>query len=317
MILIISNSKDKHVDFVVARLQERNIVYWRFDTDSFPQRTAIHLGFNDGVLISKLLTHEGEIDLQNVTSVWYRKPVSPVIDDVIMNPVAREFSELEAKTSLEYLWDMIPGKWVNDIHAMRRANNRFRQWQIAHELGFRTPMTVLTNSPMTAHTFVAPVGKKIALKVLYQTVVANGTDICAMYTRLCDDAVIAKLDDIRFTPSILQEYVEKRVEHRVTVIGDQVFDCIIESQATKKTSVDWRRYDLKNTPHRIGKLPDSVTQRCLAITQKLGLLFGGIDLIETPEGEYVFLEINSNPQWAWIEVMTGIPLCDALIELLT
>lgn len=317
MLLIVTNANDKHADFVEIQLRERGVTYHRFNTESFPQHTAICLGFNNGDITSRLVTRNGEIDLRHTTHVWYRKPSPPIIDPAIIDPVARSFSEQEARTSLENLWETIPGLWVNDIFSMRRANNRFLQWRLAQELGFRMPTTMLTNSPTMARNFVHQVGGKVALKVIGQTLVACEDVVHAMYTRLCDEAVIAEMDAVRFTPSILQTYIEKRVEHRVTVIGDRVFDCIIESQTTTKTQIDWRRYDLANTPHRVGVLPDSVAQQCVEITHRLGLLFSGIDLIETPDGDFIFLEINCSPQWGWIEVVTGLPLRETLIDLLT
>src|SRR4029453_19406378 len=46
------------------------------------------------------------------------------------------------------------------------------------------------------------------------------------------------------------------------------------------------------------------------------LRFGAIDLIETPEGEHVFLENNPNGQWYWVEMMTGQPMARAMADLL-
>ncbi len=49
----------------------------------------------------------------------------------------------------------------------------------------------------------------------------------------------------------------------------------------------------------------------------LGLNFGAIDMILTPAGEYVFLEINPNGQWAWIQQLRPeIPLRETLADLL-
>ena len=41
-----------------------------------------------------------------------------------------------------------------------------------------------------------------------------------------------------------------------------------------------------------------------------GLTFGAIDLILTPDGEYVFLEVNINGQWAYLEDMLALPISD-------
>jgi len=36
----------------------------------------------------------------------------------------------------------------------------------------------------------------------------------------------------------------------------------------------------------------------------------------TPDGEYVFLELNSSGQWGWIENHTRLPLTETLVNLL-
>jgi glutathione synthase/RimK-type ligase-like ATP-grasp enzyme len=52
------------------------------------------------------------------------------------------------------------------------------------------------------------------------------------------------------------------------------------------------------------------------VVEALGLTFGAIDLILTPDGEYVFLEVNINGQWAYLEDMLALPISDAIAELL-
>ncbi|MEV4245300.1 hypothetical protein AB0J63_18065 [Streptosporangium canum] len=47
-----------------------------------------------------------------------------------------------------------------------------------------------------------------------------------------------------------------------------------------------------------------------------GLTYGAIDLILTPDGRYVFLEINPNGQFLWIEDATGLPIGAAIGDLL-
>jgi hypothetical protein len=39
-------------------------------------------------------------------------------------------------------------------------------------------------------------------------------------------------------------------------------------------------------------------------------------MIVTPDGGYVFLELNPNGQWLWIELITGAPITDAIVALL-
>jgi hypothetical protein len=55
---------------------------------------------------------------------------------------------------------------------------------------------------------------------------------------------------------------------------------------------------------------------CRDLLTRLGLVFGCLDLIVTPDGRYVFLEINQMGQFLFIERWTGLPLLDTFAELL-
>lgn len=134
--------------------------------------------------------------------------------------------------------------------------------------------------------------------------------------RLEREAVRERLGRIKNCPLILEEYVEKKVELRITVVGSKIFTCAIHSQLNEKTKVDWRRYDIPNTPHKVYELPAEVESKCVELLKRLSLQFGALDMIVTPDGEYVFLEINPAGQWLWIEELTKLPITDALVDLL-
>jgi glutathione synthase/RimK-type ligase-like ATP-grasp enzyme len=99
------------------------------------------------------------------------------------------------------------------------------------------------------------------------------------------------------------------------VVGDQVFSVAIDSQSNPDARVDWRHATL-HLRHEQVELPASVNAKLVGIIGHYGLAFGAFDLIQTPEGEIVFLELNPNGQWAWLEQLTGIPIREALIDLL-
>jgi hypothetical protein len=48
--------------------------------------------------------------------------------------------------------------------------------------------------------------------------------------------------------------------------------------------------------------------------KRLGLVYGAIDLRLTPEGRYIFLEINPAGQFLHIEYATGQPIAAALAQ---
>ena len=81
---------------------------------------------------------------------------------------------------------------------------------------------------------------------------------------------------------ILQAEVPKRLELRVTVVGDRVLAVAIHSQENPRTSLDWRRYDDRATRHERVELPDDVAERCRAWCRLEGLRYAAFDLVLTP-----------------------------------
>src|SRR5207249_969990 len=113
-----------------------------------------------------------------------------------------------------------------------------------------------------------------------------------------------------------QSYVPKHVELRITVVGQLVFAAEIHSQESNHTRYDWRQYDFYETPYFVHKLPSAVASRCVQLVERLGLCYGAIDMILTPDERYVFLEINPNGQYLWVEEATGLPISEAICNLL-
>jgi hypothetical protein len=125
-----------------------------------------------------------------------------------------------------------------------------------------------------------------------------------------------QLDSVRHGPTFLQALVKKTRDIRVTVIGDEIFAVGIDSMAVEAGHIDFRQAEVMDLPHQVMTLPGTVERACLAIVKQLGLHFGAIDLLETPDGDYVFLENNPNGQWYWIEMIAGQPMARAMADLL-
>jgi glutathione synthase/RimK-type ligase-like ATP-grasp enzyme len=141
-----------------------------------------------------------------------------------------------------------------------------------------------------------------------------------VFTQLLTRDKLDEIGALAACPAIFQQYVDKQVELRITMVGREVFAAAIYSQEHPETSVDFRRWALlppeKDVKHTVFDLPSAVRDKLLALMNRLGLVFGCLDMILTPAGEYVFLEVNPSGQWGWIEDKTGMPITSALVNLL-
>jgi glutathione synthase/RimK-type ligase-like ATP-grasp enzyme len=133
-------------------------------------------------------------------------------------------------------------------------------------------------------------------------------------TRLLREEDIAHLETVRLAPVIFQEYVPAEVDLRITVVGDRLFPAAIYSQSTDYP-VDFRM-SLGQAAVSTAVLPQEIDMKLRELINRLGLLYGAIDMRRTPSGEHVFLEVNTAGEFLFIEERTGQEITKALADLL-
>jgi hypothetical protein len=320
MILILTNEKDEHADHVINMLAKQDVASVRFDSVEFPQRASISVQYGpQGACRQLLRSKDASLDLNSVKAVWYRRPGFPVASESLPNKSAHGYVTQECYLVLQGLWAASGAAWLpGPPAAVRYADQKILQLQIAAKLGFELPPTLITNYPADLLDFYSGHEGQIVSKLAGSAFVYHVGLGMVRFTELVSKRDIASYQAVAHCPTIFQCYIEKQLELRITVVGEHVFAAEIHSQATNHTRYDWRRFDSGRTPYHIHALPSEVAQQCIALVRHFGLSYGAIDMILTPDGRYVFLEINPNGQYLWIEEMTSMPIsaaiCDFLIK---
>src|SRR4051812_35961653 len=318
MILLFTIEGDPHLPPIVQRLAARGAAFRVVDPGGFPAHGELRVVYGDtGLERCEIQLGGDPIDLRAVTAVWNRRPAPPAADARLREAHGR-IAESASEAALGGAWSLMDCLWLpGSPQALERTELKMTQLAVAATLGLAIPRTVIANSPDEALEMYERTGGRMIAKPLTRGAVPgrNGEDRLA-YRRVVRRRDLKALHTRRWSPVILQEYVPKQVELRVTVVGDEVFPTEIESQASARSRDDWRRYDLARTPYRRHALPADVAERLHAVVRTFGLCYGAIDLVLTPDGRYVFLEINGNGQWLWIEELTQMPIADAIASLL-
>jgi len=100
---------------------------------------------------------------------------------------------------------------------------------------------------------------------------------------------------------------------RVHTVGDQLFATRVHSHAVDYRYAHRDGFDVEMEPT---VLPPAIAQACLRIARELDLLLTGIDLKETPDGDFYCFEVNPSPGFLYYEKHAGQPISLALAELL-
>lgn len=316
MILILSEADDPHVKVVTAKLEDRGEVYYCFDPARFPKDAMGTVEF--GSERRELQIHGEQLDLCGIRSVWYRRPGFPQADPNVVDEAQREWVEGEAFHFLMGLWQTMDCLWVpaKPLSSII-AENKIVQLQQAARLGFPVPRTKVTNQPEQLLDLYADSGGNLVTKVVRRGGIHADGRPAAVYTQVVRRRNVPGYRSIRLAPLIIQEYIPKALELRVTVVGSRVFTAAIHSQDDRRSRHDWRRgSDFEKTRYMAYELPSHVSERCIHLVRSFGLTFGAIDLILTPDNQFVFIEINPNGQWLWIQNLTGLPIDEAIVTAL-
>lgn len=316
-IIVLTNSEDGiHSESVINKLEDQGEYVFRFDVDKIATG-EISIDFfkkSDGYSFLIESKNGQNVYPWEIKSIWYRRPNH--FDLGISDQVQKDFAEKELKEFLDGIWffnkDVF---WMNNPQKLELARKKVFQLQLANRLGFLTPKTLISNNPDKVLKFYTDCNKRIIFKTIRSTFINYGDKSFNVPTTLMTDSHMDKLSSVKRMPMFFQEYVEKDYELRVTIVGKQIFPVKIDSQKNPLTMIDWRNPDLiDKIDYRQTELPKSINDLCFLLMRKLGLHYGAIDLVKNKNGQHVFLEINPNGQWYWLEDLAGIKVSDAIAK---
>jgi len=318
-VLLISRTDDHHcTDRVVRAIEARGGDALRVDTDLFPTEVGLSVSTDANGHDVVIETRDRRVPLCEVRAVWHRRlfVAGGLPDD--MDRDHRRVSTEESRRTFMGMLESLPVFRLDPEFLVRRAEHKSAQLTWAREVGMDIPRTLTTNEPDAVRAFAATCPGGIITKMLsaFALYDAEGREN-VVFTSEVSTEDLADLDGLRLCPMTFQERVPKAVELRVTVMGYDVFAAAVDSQANVDARVDWRR-DGVGLLHAWVRhdLPPLVRHQVLAFMDRVGLNYGALDFILTPDGRYVFLEINPVGEFFWLEDCPGFPLSDTLAALL-
>ena len=318
-VLIVTEPPDVHADFVINELKKRDVPVFRFHTEDFPVNSQISISGAGAVWTAEIRTPLRSLRLEDVRAAWLRRPGEPVVDSTL-RPESREFAVEQARSTLTAMYALIGDRWLSHPESIRAAGDKVRQMRRAAATGLAVPDTLIGNDVdrvVEFHHGNVRLGRGTAVKSLWvrSQISYDGGLRVPMTTKWPENVEPDQVDTIRLTPTVFQEYVPKQREIRAVVIGGRVFAASVDSQA-----IPAARHDVRGAGKQAGyepyDLPEEVRSALLEMVRGLGLRFCSADLVLTPDGRHVFLDLNPNGQWLWLELEAGLPLTAAMADVL-
>lgn len=311
-VLVLSEDLDPTVDRVVDQLNGRGVAVLRCDTSWFPYRLAADAELVDNRWVGYLHTPDRSVALQDLRSIWYRRPTAFTFS-AQLSEAERRHSAYEAKFGLGGVLWSLPVLWVN--HPARQAD-LYKPTQLAvaaGRCGLAVPDTLVTNRPERARQFADAHQGGIVVKPLGFSSITEAGQRRAVFTHLLTDQDLADLSGVAHTMHLFQAFVNKDYEARLTVVGRQMLAAAIHAASTA-ARIDFRA-DYSCLRFEVVDVPEAVAAGVTAFLDHFQLAFGVFDFAVDAEAWWL-LECNGGGQYGFVEQATGLPISAAVADLL-
>lgn len=304
-VVIATNSRDKLNYGEVARhLSRRGYAVTIYETDSIARGTREFSLFLDKHGSISFTYDNHSFDTANIGAAWYRYTMDyGEYADPLRGYSLRE----EYVTLQDNVWENIPkSAWLNSPDAIRRADIKIPQLAVAASLGFHVPETLISNTWEKVDSIKHD---ELIVKMAGSTNLQSKEGEKIMHTTKLKRSALPK-QAISY-PGMWQPFYKKKREWRITVVGEKIFSAAIYTKPHAKD--DWRKHQFgPGVTFTAETFPHDLEQKCIALLRHFGLRYGAFDFIETPEGEFIFLEVNPNGQFMWLEERLGLPISEAI-----
>lgn len=245
-----------------------------------------------------------ELAVSEIDVIWYRRAHMPQLaaKDLSKQAVVDVINYSCTATLMGILTNHFRGRWVSDPEATRAAENKLVQLDAARNAGMRVPRTVTSQDPAVIKEFCDDVDGKVIMKSL------RAARDRHLLTVEVSPEVHQHPENLRLCPTIFQEFVPGTRHLRVLACGNTLVAFAIDSP-----DVDWRPN--LDVPVSVVTLEADTHAQILQIMSTLRLRMGVFDLKLDDDGP-VWLEVNPQGQFLFLEGMSGVDLTTTFAEFL-
>jgi len=208
---------------------------------------------------------------------------------------------------IKYIEHYIPV--INPSEALENCGNKFKTSALLDIYSVPHPKTVVTEDIHKAMTWIEKFNDCV-LKPIF----GNGGE--GIY-RLKNKSLITRLNLLneyknRYGVIYLQEFIntpgEEYRDIRAFVVGDEVV------AAMYRVSDNWITNIRQNGRAERCEVTPEIEDIALKAKKALGILYGGVDIIEDENGNLKVLEVNGAPSWETLSKVSKVDITRCLVE---
>jgi hypothetical protein len=296
--LILGQPLDPHANYVAWALDCAGYrpIFINSTHDNCSTQTTLYIdeGNNDFTTV----------EWKDADAVWCRRLSSAPVEKGEDND--DQFRLVEERRFTKWLIGMQedrPIRWINRPTPAQAAENKFRQLQLAKFHGIGIPRTLITANPDRFRAFLEA-EEVIVAKPLdaYWWEEKSGESLATFATVLdYDQGSQLSDDDIAQCVTIYQQRIKKVADLRVVVMGADVIAYKIKQDGEQHFDFRIGFFHENHLKYEPISVPAALRKKMIRFMDSLGINFASADFALTANGEFIFLDLNPNGQWLFIE----------------
>jgi glutathione synthase/RimK-type ligase-like ATP-grasp enzyme len=244
---------------------------------------------NGELTTGRILGPDSALDTEAVQSIYLRPYNFADLDIFSGVNASSEIWQRAARFEQSMLtWcELTESVVVNRPASMGSNSSKPYQLEIIRHAGFRVPETLITTDPASV----------IAFREKHGEVIYKSTSSWRSIVSRLTERDLPRLGTVACCPTQFQRFIEG-TDYRVHVVNESVFvhriDCVDDDY----------RYS-RGTHIEPAQLDGGLEERCINLARKLGLVFAGIDLRQSRDGEWYCFEVNPSPGFSYFDQNAG------------
>ncbi|WP_103070832.1 grasp-with-spasm system ATP-grasp peptide maturase [Aquimarina sediminis] len=301
MILILSTSTDLDTEKVIEWLNFYNEPFFRLNDEDLMMGIVEFYYNPENLDQSYIKNHATKIFFRDIKKVWFRKFgfLTSYEKKFTRNSDFYKYLYSEFSATRKLIFELLSDKkWLYRKGVLPSKPMVLKK---AKDHGLQIPKSVVTTDKNVLKQLDSNSNGLITKTIGEgKQVMLNEKNYPFMTIGIDDVDKVSQ----KFSPSYIQEKIEKEYEIRTFVIGKKLYSMAIFSQNDKRTEIDFRVFDpekpIRFVPY---KLPQDIEEKVINFMDDISLNTGSVDFIKSVNGEYVFLEVNPAGQFG----MTSYP----------
>jgi RimK family alpha-L-glutamate ligase len=192
----------------------------------------------------------------------------------------------------------------NDARAIERCVDKSATTFLLHKAGVPTPRTRTMETYEPAASYVAEAARPLIYKPLFGSQgkgLLRVDDVATLPDPVAADEIYYLQDFVPPSGATFEDW-------RVIVTRQRVVAAMARRAGSWITNVHQGGAPSAHVPS------DEMAQLSLAALAAVGADYAGVDLIRTPDGRLLVLEVNSNPSWRGLQSVTDSDIATMIVE---